>query len=87
MRITSLPILFSKLNGTTDRAVWDPPDMSKCLRTVDFDDLENITVTVGKLSIWVFNWVLFVREDKSTLKSTTLMASVPRQLSRHCEHD
>ncbi|KAK7138087.1 hypothetical protein R3I94_013655 [Phoxinus phoxinus] len=36
---------FCKLNGTTDRAVWDPPDMSKCIRTVDFDDLENITVT------------------------------------------
>ncbi|XP_077092321.1 adhesion G protein-coupled receptor G4a [Siphateles boraxobius] len=37
---------FCKLNRTTDRAVWDPPDMSKCVRTVDFDDLENITVTV-----------------------------------------
>lgn len=68
--MTSLSILFSKLNRTTDRAVWDPPDMSKCLRTVDFDDLENITVTVGKLSIWVFIWVLFARENKSTLKST-----------------
>lgn len=62
MKITSLPILFSKLNGTTDRAVWDPPDMSKCIRTVDFDDLENITVTVGKLSIWgFFGGGLFVR--------------------------
>ncbi|CAM4613824.1 unnamed protein product [Leuciscus chuanchicus] len=37
---------FCKLNGKTDRAVWDPPDMSKCIRTVDLDDLENITVTV-----------------------------------------
>ncbi|XP_067312692.1 adhesion G-protein coupled receptor G6 isoform X2 [Pseudorasbora parva] len=36
---------FCKLNGATDRAVWDPPDMSKCIRTVDVDDLENITVT------------------------------------------
>ncbi|XP_026135220.1 adhesion G-protein coupled receptor G4 [Carassius auratus] len=37
---------FCKLNGATDRAVWDHPDMSKCIRTVtDFDDLENITVT------------------------------------------
>ncbi|XP_051716971.1 adhesion G-protein coupled receptor G4 isoform X1 [Ctenopharyngodon idella] len=36
---------FCKLNGATDRAVWDPPDMSKCIRTVDFDYLENITVT------------------------------------------
>lgn len=52
--ISSHSILFSKLNGATDRAVWDPPDMSKCIRTVNFDDLENITVTAGKLSIWVF---------------------------------
>ncbi|XP_016423388.1 adhesion G-protein coupled receptor G2-like [Sinocyclocheilus rhinocerous] len=37
---------FCKLNGATDRAGWDHPDMSKCIRTVsDFDDLENITVT------------------------------------------
>ncbi|XP_016101205.1 adhesion G-protein coupled receptor G2-like [Sinocyclocheilus grahami] len=37
---------FCKLNGATDRAAWDHPDMSKCIRMVsDFDDLENITVT------------------------------------------
>ncbi|KAK2891191.1 hypothetical protein Q8A67_013834 [Cirrhinus molitorella] len=37
---------FCKLNGATDKAVWDHPDTSKCVRTVsDFNDLENITVT------------------------------------------
>ncbi|KTG31771.1 hypothetical protein cypCar_00016465, partial [Cyprinus carpio] len=37
---------MGKLNGATDRAVWDHPDMSKCIPTVsDFDGLENITVT------------------------------------------
>ncbi|XP_026081409.1 adhesion G-protein coupled receptor G4 [Carassius auratus] len=37
---------FCKLNGSTDRAAWDHPDLSKCTRTVsDFEDLENITVT------------------------------------------
>ncbi|XP_055034439.2 adhesion G-protein coupled receptor G4 [Misgurnus anguillicaudatus] len=39
---------FCKLNGATDRAVWDPPDMSMCMTTVSgFDDLENIEVTVN----------------------------------------
>nr|XP_021336868.1 adhesion G-protein coupled receptor G4 isoform X1 [Danio rerio] len=39
---------FCKLNGATDKAIWEAPDMSKCLKTVsDFGDLENITVTPG----------------------------------------
>lgn len=77
-------IPFSKLNGA-DKAVWDDPDMSKCVRTdSDFDDLENITVTAGKLLIWVFICDYLLKKTQAQLIQ---LASVSRQLTRHCGHD
>ncbi|KAI4897297.1 hypothetical protein NFI96_024664, partial [Prochilodus magdalenae] len=37
---------FCRLDGSTDRAIWDLPDMSRCEKVMtDIDDLDGITVT------------------------------------------
>ncbi|XP_063046858.1 adhesion G-protein coupled receptor G4 [Engraulis encrasicolus] len=38
---------FCKLDGKTDKAKWERPDLSLCERTIDINDLENVTVTAN----------------------------------------
>ncbi|KAI7801946.1 putative G-protein coupled receptor 112 [Triplophysa rosa] len=63
---------FCKLNGETDRAVWDPADMSMCMTTVsDFDDLENIEVTANN-SADIVNVIEDLLKDENSLTDAQL---------------
>ncbi|XP_051506022.1 adhesion G-protein coupled receptor G2 [Myxocyprinus asiaticus] len=65
-------IRFCKLNGATDRAVWDHPDVSRCVRTVsDFVHLENITVTANN-SADIVNMIENLLKEQNSLTDVQL---------------
>ena len=45
-----LDIPYSKLDGMTDKAMWESPDLSSCKRiVVDITDLDKVNVTASKI--------------------------------------
>lgn len=46
-------LAHSKLDDSTDTAIWDPPDLSMCEKVMtDIEDLESVTVTPSKCFIF-----------------------------------
>ncbi|XP_028816759.1 adhesion G-protein coupled receptor G4 [Denticeps clupeoides] len=61
-----------KLDGMTDKAVWDPPDMASCEKIgVDINDLDNITVT-GNNSQYVVDIIMTLLTNQTELSQTEL---------------